>query len=183
MGTPEGDEIKDPSSKSLGLSLVVWSNSHGSTGIEYLPDVLNDLDFDFGNENLIDAFAKYQQDQRNVRKVKEASDKLNVNIIHPLREGKKLLVLDIDYSAFSTCSYLIITTILSQLFLIRSHSPLELCHQMNVLDRIYMNFWKHCTHIMTVCRDVLPILRWLISSLLLSMCMVRFKLFCLAIKG
>ena len=58
--------------------------------------MLNDLDVDFV-ENLA-ASAAYQQDQRNIRKVKEATEKLQVNIIHPLREGKKLLVLDIDYS-------------------------------------------------------------------------------------
>jgi len=42
----------------------------------------------------------YLNDQRNRRKVKEASEKLKINIIAPLREGKKLLVLDIDYSEF-----------------------------------------------------------------------------------
>lgn len=42
----------------------------------------------------------YLNDQRNRRKVKEASEKLKINIIAPLREGKKLLVLDIDYSGF-----------------------------------------------------------------------------------
>ena len=42
----------------------------------------------------------YLNDQCNRRKVKEASEKLKINIIAPLREGKKLLVLDIDYSEF-----------------------------------------------------------------------------------
>jgi len=42
----------------------------------------------------------YLNDQRNRRKIKEASEKLKINIIAPLREGKKLLVLDIDYSEF-----------------------------------------------------------------------------------
>ncbi|KIK08238.1 hypothetical protein K443DRAFT_588773 [Laccaria amethystina LaAM-08-1] len=82
VGTPEGDEIKDPSK------------------LEFLPDVLNDLDVDFV-ENLA-ASAAYQQDKRNIRKVKEATEKLQVNIIHPLREGKKLLVLDIDYTILDT---------------------------------------------------------------------------------
>jgi ubiquitin-like domain-containing CTD phosphatase 1 len=62
-----------------------------------LPDVVNDLDVDF-TENPI-ASAAYRNDQRNIRKVTEATKALNVDIIHPLREGKKLLVLDIDYSA------------------------------------------------------------------------------------
>ena len=34
--------------------------------------------------------------------MKEYSDKLVVNIIHPLREGKKLLVLDLDYTILDT---------------------------------------------------------------------------------
>ncbi|KAE9395395.1 HAD-superfamily subfamily IIID h [Gymnopus androsaceus JB14] len=82
IGTPEGDEIKDPSK------------------LENLPDVINDLDVDFDDDPAI--VAKYKNDQRNIRKVKEMTDKLNVNIIHPLREGKKLLVLDIDYTILDT---------------------------------------------------------------------------------
>ncbi|TFY71885.1 hypothetical protein EVG20_g1136 [Dentipellis fragilis] len=60
IGTPEGDEIKDPSP------------------------------------------VAYQNDLRNIRKVREATKKLKVNIINPLREGKKLLVLDIDYTILDT---------------------------------------------------------------------------------
>lgn len=72
---------------------------HAFTELENLPDVINDLDVDFDDDPAI--VAKYKNDQRNIRKVKEMTDKLNVNIIHPLREGKKLLVLDIDYSAWT----------------------------------------------------------------------------------
>jgi ubiquitin-like domain-containing CTD phosphatase 1 len=61
-----------------------------------MPDVVNDLDVDF-TENPA-ASRSYQQDARNIRKVKEATANLKVNIIYPLRPGKKLLVLDIDYS-------------------------------------------------------------------------------------
>lgn len=82
VGTPEGDEIKDPSQ------------------LEFLPDVVNDLDVDFSDD--IAASSAYTNDQRNIRKVKEATEKLNVNIIHPLRPGKKLLVLDIDYTILDT---------------------------------------------------------------------------------
>lgn len=57
---------------------------------------MNDLDVDF-SENPAASNA-YRNDQRNIRKVKEATEKLEINIIHPLRPGKKLLVLDIDYS-------------------------------------------------------------------------------------
>jgi len=82
VGTPEGDEIKDPSK------------------LESLPDVINDLDVDFV-ENLA-ASNNYQHDARNIRKVQEATKNLQLNIIHPLREGKKLLVLDIDYTILDT---------------------------------------------------------------------------------
>lgn len=82
IGTPQGDEIKDPSQ------------------LEFLPDVLNDLDIDFSAAP--EAAAAYLHDQRNKRKIREISAKLQVNIIHPLREGKKLLVLDIDYTILDT---------------------------------------------------------------------------------
>ncbi|KAF8965209.1 HAD-like domain-containing protein [Flammula alnicola] len=82
VGTPEGEEIKDPSQ------------------LESLPDVVNDLDVDF-TENM-SASNRYQHDARNIRKVQEATKNLQVNIIHPLRAGKKLLVLDIDYTILDT---------------------------------------------------------------------------------
>ncbi|KAF7979551.1 hypothetical protein HWV62_41816 [Athelia sp. TMB] len=82
VGTPQGSEIKDPSQ------------------LEFLPDVLNDLDVDF-SKNLA-AAAAYKNDKRNIRKVKEATEKLKIDIITPLREGKKLLVLDIDYTILDT---------------------------------------------------------------------------------
>ncbi|KAG2146868.1 HAD subfamily IIID h [Suillus bovinus] len=82
IGTPEGDEIKDPSK------------------LEFLPDVVNDLDVDFTDNPT--AAATYKNDQRNIRKVKEATEKLQINIIHPLRDGKRLLVLDIDYTILDT---------------------------------------------------------------------------------
>ncbi|KAF9052822.1 HAD IIID h [Panaeolus papilionaceus] len=82
IGTPEGEEIKDPSQ--LGL----------------LPDIINDLDVDFTEKPAV--AQKYQHDARNIRKVQEATKNLQVNIIHPLRPGKKLLVLDIDYTILDT---------------------------------------------------------------------------------
>ncbi|KAH9950185.1 HAD subfamily IIID h [Amylocystis lapponica] len=82
VGTPEGHEIKDPSQ------------------LEFLPDVVNDLDVDFSANPA--AAVAYQNDQRNLRKIKEHTKKLQVNIIHPLREGKRLLVLDIDYTILDT---------------------------------------------------------------------------------
>jgi len=82
IGTPEGDEIKDPSE------------------LEFLPDVVNDLDFDFTADPA--AAIAYLNDQRNLRKVREFSKKLQLNMIHPVREGKRLLVLDIDYTILDT---------------------------------------------------------------------------------
>lgn len=70
--------------------------------MEFLPGVVNDLDVDF-SEN-IEAAAAYRNDQRNKRKIKEATTKLQLNIITPLRVGRKLLVLDIDYSKYQNSS-------------------------------------------------------------------------------
>ncbi|KII88126.1 hypothetical protein PLICRDRAFT_612640 [Plicaturopsis crispa FD-325 SS-3] len=83
IGTPEGHEIKDPSQ------------------LEFLPDVVNDLDVDF-TENPVAADA-YRNDQRNIRKVREMTKKLkDLHVINPLRDGKKLLVLDLDYTILDT---------------------------------------------------------------------------------
>jgi len=103
VGTPEGDEIKDPSRLYFFLN-VRPPDTYLYIELESLPDVVNDLDVDF-SENIA-AAAAYTADQRNKRKVKEATEKLEVNIIYPLRPGKKLLVLDIDYSARTFSSLL-----------------------------------------------------------------------------
>ena len=73
--------------------------SLGSPELEFLPDVVNDLDIDFSANPA--AAEAYINDQRNQRKIRECTKKLEINIIHPLREGKRLLVLDLDYSASS----------------------------------------------------------------------------------
>jgi hypothetical protein len=70
--------------------------------MENLPDVINDLDVDFTLDPA--AAATYLNDQRNIRKIREATQNLQVNIINPPRPGKRLLVLDIDYSKHETCS-------------------------------------------------------------------------------
>lgn len=62
--------------------------------------MVNDLDVDF-TENVA-ASDRYKHDIRNIRKVKEMTAKLKVNLITPLRPGKKLLVLDIDYSGLTS---------------------------------------------------------------------------------
>lgn len=80
------------------LSSLCSTTDTATLELESLPDVINDLDVDF-TENMV-ASNRYQHDARNIRKVHEAIKNLSVNIIHPLRKGKKLLVLDIDYSQF-----------------------------------------------------------------------------------
>ncbi|KIY66317.1 HAD subfamily IIID h [Cylindrobasidium torrendii FP15055 ss-10] len=80
VGTPEGDEIKDPSA------------------LEELPDVVNDLDLE------VTPLTKnqYLSDPRNIRKVHEYTKSTKINFIHPVRPGKKLVVLDIDYTILDT---------------------------------------------------------------------------------
>ncbi|EPS99032.1 hypothetical protein FOMPIDRAFT_1061039 [Fomitopsis schrenkii] len=82
IGTPQGQEIKDPSQ------------------LEFLPDVINDLDIDFSANPA--AAETYINDQRNQRKIRECTQALEINVIHPLREGKRLLVLDLDYTILDT---------------------------------------------------------------------------------
>jgi ubiquitin-like domain-containing CTD phosphatase 1 len=77
VGTPAGEEFKEISE-------------------ELLPDVINDLDLQI---DAASAEAKSMaQDKRNIRKILEAAKNLSMNIMYPLRPGKKLLVLDLDYS-------------------------------------------------------------------------------------
>jgi len=57
---------------------------------------VNDLDVDLAIDPV--AAAAYINDQRNLRKVREHTAKLQLNIISPPRPEKRLLVLDIDYS-------------------------------------------------------------------------------------
>ncbi|KAI9446705.1 HAD subfamily IIID h [Lactarius indigo] len=82
VGTPQGRELKDPNQ------------------MELLSDVVNDLDVDFTANPA--AAESHKNDQRNIRKIREATEKLKINLIHPLREGKRLLVLDIDYTILDT---------------------------------------------------------------------------------
>lgn len=97
IGTPQGNEIKDPSRSFLSICFLILVRILTSrVELEFLPDVVNDLDIDFSEDPA--AAAAYQNDQRNIRKIREATEKLNIDIISPFRVGKKLLVLDIDYS-------------------------------------------------------------------------------------
>ena len=64
-------------------------------------DMLKDIDIDVAALAWI-----YQKDPRTRRKIAEATNKLNLNIMYPLREGKKLAVLDLDYSTSSYAFWL-----------------------------------------------------------------------------
>ncbi|CAE6364645.1 unnamed protein product [Rhizoctonia solani] len=77
VGTPAGEEFKEISE-------------------DQLPDVVNDLDLQI---DAASAEAKSMaQDKRNIRKILEAAKNLSINVMYPLRPGKKLLVLDLDYN-------------------------------------------------------------------------------------
>ena len=100
IGTPQGQEIKDPSRKLTPvpyLACLLSFHLPPISELEFLPDGINGLDIDFSANPA--AAQTYINDQRNQRKIRECTQALEVNIIHPLREGKRLLVLDLDYSA------------------------------------------------------------------------------------
>ena len=92
IGTPQGREHKDPSGE---LSSQPPEHSHIPLEMD-LPDIVNDLDIDFASDP--EAAAKVQNDQRNLRKIREVVASTTVNVMNPLRVGKSLLVLDLDYS-------------------------------------------------------------------------------------
>eukprot|EP01006_Ploeotia_vitrea_P033441 TRINITY_DN65549_c12_g1_i1.p1 TRINITY_DN65549_c12_g1~~TRINITY_DN65549_c12_g1_i1.p1 ORF type:complete len:377 (+),score=217.10 TRINITY_DN65549_c12_g1_i1:157-1131(+) len=60
------------------------------------PDVLNDLDYEYKPDEADNAV----KDSDNIAKVEEYSAKLKLNMLHQPRPGKKLLVLDLDYTLF-----------------------------------------------------------------------------------
>jgi len=80
MGTPIGQELQSRP--------------------EDMPDVMNDLDIDVSQYP--DLMISFANDQRNVRKIKEATDALQLHIMNEPREGKPLLVLDLDYTLVDT---------------------------------------------------------------------------------
>jgi len=72
-----------------------------------------------------------QNDRRNLRKIKEAVASTNVNLMNPLREGKSLLVLDLDY------------TILDTKPLTSGTLPPSMCarpHLHEFLEAVYLNY-------------------------------------------
>ncbi|KNC96111.1 HAD hydrolase, family IIID [Spizellomyces punctatus DAOM BR117] len=66
--------------------------------IAELPEVVNDLDFDF--LDYMPSDDRYRNDERNRRKLREYIDKTKITVFNDLRAGKKMLVLDLDYTLF-----------------------------------------------------------------------------------
>eukprot|EP01027_Heterolobosea_sp_BB2_P016360 GEZU01023305.1.p1 GENE.GEZU01023305.1~~GEZU01023305.1.p1 ORF type:complete len:268 (-),score=93.56 GEZU01023305.1:247-1050(-) len=77
IGTPEEKIAKDP--KDMGD----------------LPEVLNDLDYDYFPDS-----EEVKNNEENKRKLKKRIETVTINFINEPRKGKKLLVLDIDYTIF-----------------------------------------------------------------------------------
>ena len=121
IGTPVGDEIKDPARKSCH-STIMPQEEHidlrlDNAEMELLPDIFNDLDIDFSRDPK--ASEAYIADRRNQRKIREATEMLrkNLTLMSPLREGKKLLVLDIDYSKMNLVTLIIDNSLASYSYL------------------------------------------------------------------
>ncbi|RUP38016.1 hypothetical protein BC936DRAFT_138427 [Jimgerdemannia flammicorona] len=76
MGTPDANLFKDPDQVDL-------------------PDVINDLGYDYFPEE-----HSYMDEAKVKKKLRDAITKTEINIINPLREGKRLLVMDLDYTLF-----------------------------------------------------------------------------------
>ncbi|KAI9280946.1 HAD-like domain-containing protein [Umbelopsis sp. AD052] len=78
LGTADANIFKDPDQ------------------VDTLPDVLNDLEYDYFPSD-----HPTHLDQAKVqKKLKETTEKTTIRMINPLREGKKLLVMDLDYTLF-----------------------------------------------------------------------------------
>lgn len=113
--------------------------------------MVNDLDVDFSADPK--AAASYANDQRNLRKIREHTAKLKVDVVYPFREGKRLLVLDIDYSncllsVFRPRCGLRWLCFSSKLFWIRSRLRRARFLRMSVRGRGCMNFWRRFILIM-----------------------------------
>ena len=103
--------------------------------------MVNDLDIDLAIDPV--TAAAYINDQRNLRKIREHTAKLQLNIINPPRPGKRLLVLDIDYSGFFTpLGLLVLTGGYRQQYSIPSRSRLEHFLLPNARDRGSTSFWS-----------------------------------------
>lgn len=84
VGTPEGAELQQGTAALGGP----------------LEEEVEIADADYTATEIADF--KAAQIIRNRRKIQEASDALKINLMRPLRPGKKLLVLDLDYAILDT---------------------------------------------------------------------------------
>ncbi|KAJ3132346.1 hypothetical protein HDU90_007407 [Geranomyces variabilis] len=90
-------ELKDVrDGKTFMLMGTVEEKIH--TAPETLPEVLNDLDFDF--LDYVPKDDSQKNDAKNIASLNEYADKTKITVFNPLREGKKMLVLDLDYTLF-----------------------------------------------------------------------------------
>ena len=76
IGTPEKDTFKDPTAST--------------------PEVFDDFDVEYSPESAVAP----ADDPRNLRKIREKINRCPINFVDEPRPGKKLLVLDLDYSRF-----------------------------------------------------------------------------------
>lgn len=81
VGTSQEDTFKDPHT------------------LAELPETLDDFDVSYTEENGGVAPAK---DPRNLRMIKQKIERCTIDIMNPPRPGKKLLVLDLDYTIVDT---------------------------------------------------------------------------------
>ncbi|KAJ3178972.1 hypothetical protein HDU87_003241 [Geranomyces variabilis] len=90
-------ELKDvKDGKTFMLMGTVEEKIH--TAPETLPEVLNDLDFDF--LDYVPKDDSQKNDAKNIASLNEYAAKTKITVFNPLREGKKMLVLDLDYTLF-----------------------------------------------------------------------------------
>ncbi|KAJ3159931.1 hypothetical protein HDU86_001195 [Geranomyces michiganensis] len=87
-------DVKD--GKTFMLMGTVEEKIH--TAPETLPEVLNDLDFDF--LDYVPKDDSQKNDAKNIASLNEYAAKTKITVFNPLRDGKKLLVLDLDYTLF-----------------------------------------------------------------------------------
>lgn len=115
LGTPESKIIKDPHeleslpdvSKSPVLTIFLrgrlrvceFVNWHLFTPLfEWRrSQVVNDLDWDYSAPGELEA---PQYNLKNIKRLKKKLQTVDVHLMHPPRRGKKLVVIDIDYTIF-----------------------------------------------------------------------------------
>ncbi len=103
MGTPDDDALQEPN-------------------FELLPDILNDLDYDYAQSEA----AALEHYAATMKKLQNTIETSHIKLMHPLRPGKKLLVLDLDYTLFDCKGT---TERLSELLRPGTHEMLSVLYQ------------------------------------------------------